>query len=238
VFGAVIGRVKATDIIECHRLDLGGAATRRRAVPMLVAEDQPRKGERGDRGRIVSCLQKARERFFAEPFQFFRREAGTHDHVRHQGQGISELRHRRGQPHGRVVECARRAELGAEKLNRVGELERGLVARAFIEHVGRHAGDAVLPGRIRGTAGADDHVGLDERHLVLFDDPHGQPVGQRLLLDWWELERRGRAWRGRRRAVRFLCRQWHACDEEEEHEPEDRSPASAHASAAAEARSR
>ena len=45
----------------------------------------------------------------------------------------------------------RGAEVGAEEIDGVGDLERGPRARAFLEHRGRQAGDAELAGRIVGA---------------------------------------------------------------------------------------
>ena len=171
---------------------------------MLLAEDQPRKRQCGDRRRIVARLQQTRERFLAQAFELGCRKRRTQDDVGHQGQRVGEFGHRCGQPHGGIVEGARCPKLRSEEFDRVGQFERGLAARAFVQHVGRHAGHAVLPGRIRRAAGAHDQVDLHEWHFALLDDPHRQPVGEGLLLHRRKLQGWWRRWLRRRRAVGLL----------------------------------
>ena len=134
------------------------------------------------------------------------RKRGPQRDVRHQRQRIAQLRHRHRQPHRRIIERARRRQVGAEELERVREIERRSRTGAFVEHGGGEAADTKLADRICGAARTHDQVDLRERHLVMLDDPHREAVRQLLFLDRRQLERRRRADGRRLGAIGFLLR--------------------------------
>ena len=81
------------------------------------------------------------------------------------------------------------AEVGAEEVDRVGDLERRSRAGAFRQHRRRQAGDAELAGRVVGAAARDDEVDLRDRHFVQLDDPDRQAVRELPLLNRRQLQR-------------------------------------------------
>ena len=97
-------------------------------------------------------------------------------------------------------------ELGAEEVDRVGDLERAARAGAFVEHRRREARQAELARRIVAAAALDDEVDLHDRHLVRLDEPDRQPVRQLALLDRRQLRRGGGPERRRLRAIGRLLR--------------------------------
>ena len=132
-------------------------------------------------GSSRAC-RSARQPFLAQAFELGGRERRAQHDVGHERQRIGQVARPASTAHRRGVErCSCRAR--AEELDGVGELQRRSVARALVEHGRGHAGDAELPGRIVAGARLHEQVDLHERHLVLLDHPHGEPVRQRVLLD-------------------------------------------------------
>ena len=198
--------VEAAEIVAGERLDRLGGAHLRRAVAMALAVEDAREGDRGDRRRIVAPLQQAREPLLALPLELVFRERRAQRHVGHDRQRVGKPRHWHVQADGGCVDSARRAEIGAEEIDGVGDLERRSRARALLEHRGREARDAVLPGWIVRGAAEDDEVHLRDRNFVILDDPHRQAVGQLLLLNRWQTQRRRRAGLRRTGPIRRLLR--------------------------------
>jgi hypothetical protein len=121
---------------------------------------------------------------------------------------VAELTRGHVEAHGRRVERAGGAEVGAEKLRGIGNGERAARAGALVQHGRRQAGQAELAGRVVGAPCVDDQAHLHERHFVRLHDPHGQAVRQRALLNVGQLQTRGWAQSRRLRTVRaLLCGQ-------------------------------
>ena len=57
VFGAVVCPMERPEIVECQRLQLGRQPTGGCAIAMRRTEDEPRKGDLNEGGRIVRRLQ-------------------------------------------------------------------------------------------------------------------------------------------------------------------------------------
>ena len=101
---------------------------------------------------IVARLQQRRQPLLAQPLELLGRERRPQRDVGHDRQRVGEPRDRHVQPDGRRIERAAGAEVGAEEVDGVGNLERRARAGAFLEHRRHQAGDAELAGRIVGAA--------------------------------------------------------------------------------------
>ena len=145
VVGPVVRAIERLQIGDGERLDRRRQSVRRRAVAMRRPEDNARKRELNERRRVVARLQQAGQPFLLQSIELARRERGAQRDVGHQRQRIAELRHRDRQANRRIIKRAGRRQVGAEELERVGELERRPRAGAFIQHRRRQAADAVLP---------------------------------------------------------------------------------------------
>ena len=206
VVGAEVRAIERLQVGDRQRLDGRRQAVRGGPVTMRRAIDDARERELDQRARVVARLQQIRQPLLAQAIELRRGEGGAQRHVRHQRQRIAELRDRHREPHRRIIKRARRREIRAEELERVGEVERRSRAGAFVEHGGGEAADAELADRIRGAARTHDQVDLRERHLVMLDDPHPEAVRQLLFLDGRQLERRRGPDGGRLGAVWLLRR--------------------------------
>ena len=169
------------------------------AVRLPVEDSGERLG--GDGGRIVARLQQRRQPLLAHPLELFLRERRPQRDVGHDRQRIGEPRDRHVQPDRRRIERAAGAKIGAEEVDRVGNLQRRPRPGAFLEHRRHQAGDAEPARRILRAAAENHQVDLGDRHFVQFDDPDRQPVGELTLLNRRQLQRRRRTWRRRAAAV-------------------------------------
>ena len=179
--------------VSCgKRLERGVGAHGPCAVAVCRAEHESRERHRRDALRLVAGLEQRGQPLLPQTVEVGVRKRRPQDDIGHHRQRVGQARHGDVHPHGRGVESARGRERRAEKLNGVGNLQRGSRARAFVEHRGGKARQAELAGRVVPAARADDEVHLHERHLVVLDHPHRQPVGERPLLyrrkgqrGWW-----------------------------------------------------
>ena len=169
---------------------------------MRRPEDRAREGHRRNRLRIVARLQQADQPLLAQPLELVFRERGPERDVGHDRQRIGEPPDRDVQAHRGRVDAARCRQIGAEKIDRVRDLQRRARSGAFGQHRGREAGEAVFAGRIVSGAAQDDEVHLRHRHFVQLDDPDRQTVAQLALLNGRQLQRRSGPRNRRLAAVR------------------------------------
>ena len=165
-----------------------------------------RERQRRDCRRVVARLQQVREPLLAQPLELVFRERRPERDVGHDRQRLGEPRDRHVQAHRRGVDAGRGAQIGAEEIDRVGDLERRPRARTLGEHCRREAGDAELARRIVGGAAGHEEVLLDHRHPVHLDHPHRQAVRELPLLDRGEMQHWRRSRRGWMRAIGCLLR--------------------------------
>ena len=182
-------------------LERRGGAVDGRAVPVRGAVQHAGERRRVDGGRVVARLQDAGQALLPQPLELVVRERRPERDVGHQRQRIGQPRDRHVQPHGRRVDAGRGGQVGAEEIDRVGELERRARAGALVEHRRRQRRDAELARRIVGAAAQHHEIDLRDRHLVQLDEPDRQAVRQLPLLDRRQLNRRRRAGLRRPRAV-------------------------------------
>ena len=102
---------------------------------MARSEEHAPERQRRDRFGIVARLNQRREPLLAQPLEFVFREGRAQRHVGHDRQRIGQPCDRYVQPHGRRIRARRRAEIGAEVIDRIGDLERRSRAGAFLQQV-------------------------------------------------------------------------------------------------------
>src|SRR5882762_340287 len=213
VIGTKHRRVEGAQIVGRERLDRFGRPHLQRAVAVtFTVQDARERGRRNGR-RIVARLQQAGEPLLALALQLVFRERRTQRHVGHDRQRFGKPRDRHVQTHGGRVGGRRRSKSGAEAIDRVGDLERGPRAGAFLEHCGGQAREAVFARRIVGGAAERDEVHLRNRHFVHLDDPYRQTVRQLLLLNRRKPKRRRWSRLRRMRAVGRLRAGYRGCEE-------------------------
>ena len=139
---------------------------------MLRSVDEARKRELNQGFRIVFRLDQRGQQLFADALQLFNRESRSKCHVGHDWKRVAQARDRHMKLDIRRVGRARRRETRAEVVNRVGNLQRVSVARAFVQHLGCQAGESELAARIGSRTRLDDKRDVDDRNLVQLDDPH------------------------------------------------------------------
>ena len=158
-------------------------------------EDARERG-RVDRRRIVASLKDTGEALLPQAFELLGRKRRPQRDVGHQRQCVGQSRHRNVKPDGRRVETGRAAQIGAEEVDGIGEIERRARAGALLQHRRGQRGDPELARGIVGAAAQHDEIDLGDRYFVELDQPHRQPVRELLLLDHRQLHRRRRT-RGR-----------------------------------------
>ena len=171
---------------------------------MRRAEDDARKRQLADRGRVVARLQQARSAVpcAADPAP----AAGKVG--RWATSAMSGSAHPAGRPAPRAVPPKSRTCWWSRARRRGTRPHRRarapIAAGAFVQHRRRHAAHAELARRIRGAAGSSRQIELSDRHLVLLDQPDRQPV--RELSASGSAAASARPWSGLRRgaAIGFL----------------------------------
>jgi hypothetical protein len=170
----------------------------------MRAEHGAIEGGDDDRRGVVFGLLEQRQPLLAQPVQLARIKGRAERDVRHQRQRVRQPRDRHVQPDGRRVEAAAGRQLGAEKVDGVGERQRIARAGALIEHRRREAREPFLSGGIRRASGADDEIDLRDGHFVQLDDPDRQAVRELALLHGRQHQRRRGPRLRRRGAIRDL----------------------------------
>ncbi len=130
VVGTVVRAVERLQIGDGERLDRRRQSVRRRAVAMRRPED--RRAETRAESAPPGCRVPAAVRSGAPCCSRSRSLAGKVGRsvdVGHQRQRIRQLRHRDRHADRRIIKRARRREIRAEELERVGELERRCACR-------------------------------------------------------------------------------------------------------------
>ena len=173
---------------------------------MRGSVEHAREGELPDGLGIVARLDHVCEPVGALTLQFVGRERGPQRDVRHDCKSVGKARHRDVESDRRNITAAVGNEIRAEKVHRVGELERRPRPGPFEQHGSRQVGDAELAGRIVAAAAQDDKVGLHDRNLVKLHEPDGQSVRQLAFLNHRKLECRRSARLRRVAAVGCLGR--------------------------------
>ena len=203
----IVRGVKGAHVVGRKRPIHAVGAHHGRPVSVRVAEQKAVEGCRDQLEGTVAHLQERSQPLAADAIDRLGGKRRAQCHVGHERQRRIERRHEGVQANGRRVVRTRGRERCAEHVDRIGQGQRIERTRALVEHGRREMRHAELTRRIRGGAGPDNQADVDHRHFVHLDDPDGQPVRQRLLLDWWEPQ----AWRrARHRRLRpigsALCR--------------------------------
>jgi hypothetical protein len=159
---------------------------------MLRPVKKPGERRRGDRRRVVARLEQVGQALLSETLEILCRKCRPQRDVRHDRKRVVEPRDRHVHADGGCIEGACGRQAGAQALEHVGDFQRGLSGRAFIEHGRREACHAELAGGIGRAARQDDEVDLRERHLMGLDHQHAQPVRERPLLHRRKIQRRRR----------------------------------------------
>jgi hypothetical protein len=174
--------VKPPHIVDVHRGQRGFAADRR--VPVRVsAVHEFQKGAVGDGAGHVAHLRQPVQPQLPHPREIRFTQRRSHDDVGEEIEGAAREAAEDGDARDRRVRADVGIELRAETRERFVHLDRRTPAAAFVEHVGGDRGEAVLPGRIRRGAAADQQRERHERHLRVAHGPHAEAAGQRGLLD-------------------------------------------------------
>ncbi len=143
-------------------------------------------------------LQYRGEELLADALQLTLREGRAQRHVSHDRQRVAEPRNRHVEVDERSVGRARRGEVRPEVIDRIGDLQRVATGGSFVQHFRREIGESEFFRRVGACPGPDRQRDVRDRHVVQFYNPDLQTVGEGLLLDGRELQRRGRSrfWRG------------------------------------------
>ena len=124
VVGSKRGAVKRAQIVDAERLIVSAvpiaAVPKRCEGPYTTCEN----ANDGNRSRVVARLNQAGETLLAQPFELVFRKRRTQRDVGHDGQRIAQPGDRDMEANCGGVDGARRAEVGSEKVNGVGDVER------------------------------------------------------------------------------------------------------------------
>ena len=105
----------------------------------------------------------------------------TLDHIGEHGSGLVGRGHGRGQKDGGRIRTGSTADVGAQCLQRAGDLGGRAFARPLGGQAGRHRRQSRPPGRIAGRPAGHDQLGIHDRQVGRARDDDPQAVRQRPL---------------------------------------------------------
>ncbi len=187
VAGLEPGGVPAHDVVAGELLDRGAVARAGQGQRVGVAGpvDEARQHPQRHPERLRPLLLDRGELLLLQPVELGLREGRVQHHVREEGERGVEVRLERGERDRGRVEVGPGAELRAQPLQLVADLEGGARLRALVHHVAGEARGARRRELVRGVAGVDQQAHPDDRHLVALghDELRGRsaasPAGRR-----------------------------------------------------------
>jgi len=176
-------------LVEGDRGQTGGGARHRMRV-RVRAVDHPLGGHRGQVVGLVLELGEAHAPLLPQALHLGGGKVGSGDHVPEQRERRLQAVSQRREAGDDGVGPRHPRQLGAQRLDGLGQLGGGTAAGALPQHGRGQVGQTGAGGRLGGQAAAHDEADAHQRQLVVLRQHHPEAVGQRERLSRRELERR------------------------------------------------